>query len=62
MTDIEFIDICKNEVVKYANDHLDKTDGRCINSDDVYAVWLTKVLQNNKFYYQVHCLMVCITD
>ncbi|WP_179129863.1 DUF6275 family protein [Ligilactobacillus salivarius] len=48
MTDIEFIDICKNEVVKYANDHLDKTDGRCINSDDVYAVWLTKVLQNNK--------------
>lgn len=48
MTDIEFIDIWKNEVVKYANDHLDKTDGRYINSDDVYAVWLTKFLQNNK--------------
>lgn len=48
MTDIEFIDIWKNEVVKYANDHLDETDGRYINSDDVYAGWLTKVLQNNK--------------
>ncbi|MFD3388625.1 hypothetical protein [Ligilactobacillus salivarius] len=32
----KFIDIYKNEVVKYANDHLDKTDGRYINSDDVY--------------------------
>ena len=44
----KFIDICKNEVVKYANDHLDKTDGKQISSDDVYIVWLTKVLQNNK--------------
>lgn len=40
----KFIDICKNEVVKYTNDHLDKQ----ISSDDVYVVWLTKALQNNK--------------
>ena len=38
------IEICKNEVVKYTNDHLDKQ----ISSDDVYVVWLTKALQNNK--------------
>ena len=44
----KFIDICKNEVVKYTNDHLDKTDGKQISSDDVYVVWLTKVLQSNK--------------
>ncbi|MFY4503547.1 DUF6275 family protein [Ligilactobacillus ruminis] len=44
----KFIDICKNEVVKYTNDHLDKTDGKQISSDDVYVVWLTKVLRNNK--------------
>ena len=48
MTDIKFIELCKNEVVKYTNDHLDKTDGKQISSDDVYIVWLTKVLQNNK--------------
>lgn len=40
----KFIEICKNEVVKYTNDHLDKR----ISSDDVYVVWLTKALQNNK--------------
>ena len=40
----KFIDVCKNEVVKYTNDHLDKQ----ISSDDVYVVWLTKTLQNNK--------------
>ena len=40
----KFIEICKNEVVKYTNDHLDKQ----ISSDDVYVVWLTKALQNNK--------------
>ena len=44
----KFIDICKREVAKYANDHLDKTDDKQISSDDVYIVWLTKVLQNNK--------------
>lgn len=40
----KFIEICKNSVVKYTNDHLDKQ----ISSDDVYVVWLTKALQNNK--------------
>ena len=27
----KFIDICKNEVVKYTNDNLDKTDGKQIS-------------------------------
>ena len=40
----KFIEICKNEVVKYTNSHLDKK----ISSDDVYVVWLAKALQNNK--------------
>lgn len=40
----KFIEICKNEVVKYTNSHLDKK----ISSDNVYVVWLTKALQNNK--------------
>ena len=31
MTDIKFIELCKNEVVKYTNDHLDKTDGKQIS-------------------------------
>lgn len=40
----KFMDMCKNEVVNYTNSHLDKQ----ISSDDVYVVWLTKALQNNK--------------
>ncbi|GAB3801607.1 DUF6275 family protein [Virgibacillus kimchii] len=43
-----FIDRCKEIVVDYANEHLDKSDNVNINPDDVFVVWSTKVLQNNK--------------
>ena len=44
----KFLEICKKEVAKYANDHLDKTDNKQITEDDVYVVWTCKTLQNNK--------------
>lgn len=44
----KFIELCKNEVVKYANEHLDKTDNKQITVDDVFVVWSCKTLQNNK--------------
>ena len=44
----KFIELCKNEVVKYANEHLDKTDNKQITTDDVFIVWSCKTLQNNK--------------
>lgn len=44
----KFIELCKNEVVKYANEHLDKTDNKQITTDDVFVVWSCKTLQNNK--------------
>ena len=44
----KFIEMCKKEVAKYANDHLDKTDNKQITEDDVYVVWVCKTLQNNK--------------
>ena len=44
----KFLEICKKEVAKYANDHLDKTDNKQITEDDVYVVWICKTLQNNK--------------
>ncbi|MCF3942204.1 DUF6275 family protein [Oceanobacillus alkalisoli] len=44
----KFIDKCKEIVVKYTNEHLDKSDKVNINPDDVFVVWSTKVLQNNK--------------
>lgn len=43
-----FIDLCKSEVAKYVNEHLDKTDHKEITINDVYVVWLNKTLQNNK--------------
>lgn len=44
----DFEKIAKAAVVKYANEHLDKTDGVQITEDDVFIVWSCKTLQNNK--------------
>ena len=35
-------------VREYANEHLDVTDGRKIDLDDVFVVWQCKTLQNWK--------------
>ena len=48
MNEKEFSKFCKNQVVNYTNEHLDKSDGKTITEDDVYVVWLCKTLQNNK--------------
>lgn len=44
----KFIEKSKQLVAEYSNQHLDVTDGNKINADEVYVVWSTKVLQNNK--------------
>lgn len=44
----KFIQLCKEEVVKYANEHLEKTDKKEITKGDVFIVWLSKTLQNSK--------------
>lgn len=44
----EFEELCKIVVAKYANSHVDKTDGKVITKDDVFVVWMCKTLQNNK--------------
>ena len=48
MDEKKFVKFCKETVVKYANEHLDKTDGKQITAEDVFVVWLCKALQNNK--------------
>lgn len=48
MNEKEFIELCKNEVVKYTNEFLDKTDYKKITNNDVFVVWCCKTLQNNK--------------
>lgn len=43
----KFKKLCKTLVVKYVNEHL--TDEReYISREQVYIVWLCKILQNNK--------------
>lgn len=44
----KFLELCKKEVVRYTNEHLDKTDKKKIKEDDVFVVWSCKTLQNNK--------------
>ena len=48
MNDKEFMEICKEKVRDYANEHLDKTDNVQITIDNVFVVWQCKTLQNNK--------------
>ena len=44
----KFFKLCKETVVKYFNEHADKSDGKQITEDDVFIVWACKTLQNNK--------------
>lgn len=51
-----FIDKCKQLVKEQGQDHLDKSYGEI--KLDVYVVWITKVLRNNKVLL---FMMACIT-
>lgn len=42
----KFINICKEEVRKYTEEHLDKSD--IMPNFEVFVVWCCKTLQNNK--------------
>ena len=48
MSEKDFLNWCKEEICKYTNDHLDKSDNKQITVDDVFVVWCCKNLQNNK--------------
>lgn len=48
MNEKEFVSLVKRTVANYTNIHLDKSDGKRINEDDVFIVWQCKILQNNK--------------
>ena len=49
MSNNDFVDLAKACVVTYYNNHIDRTDaGKEITEENVYVVWLVKVLQNNK--------------
>jgi len=48
MNEKDFLRLCKAEVTKYVNEHLDKSDGVQITDNDVFMVWCCKTLQNSK--------------
>lgn len=48
MTDIKFIELCKETVQDYFNNRVDKTDNFLISKDQIYMVWMCKALQNWK--------------
>ena len=43
-----FLDKCKDIVAEYANEHLDKCERKEIGTEDIFAVWYCKTLQNAK--------------
>ena len=48
MENQKFEKLAKRIVRDYANAHVDKTDGVQVTEENVFIVWLSKVLQNNK--------------
>ena len=48
MNEKDFGALCKQTVAQYANEHMDKTDGKQITEEDVFIVWMCKTLQNSK--------------
>lgn len=48
MNNDRMLEICKEVVVNYFNEKVDKTDDFKITKDDVYIVWFSKTLQNFK--------------
>lgn len=40
--------ICKNIIIDYFNNRVDKTDNVKIGIKDVYVVWMCKTLKNSK--------------
>ena len=48
MTEVKFFELVKATVRDYTNEHLDKTDGKQITTEDVFVVWYCKTLQNWK--------------
>lgn len=48
MTEKRFFELVKEVVKDYTNEHLDKSDGKQISTEDVYVVWYCKALQNWK--------------
>ena len=48
MNEKEFVALVKKTVAEYTNRHLDKTDGKQITEEDVFIVWMCKILQNSK--------------
>ena len=48
MSNDKFLEICKELVVNYFNEHAEKTDNKSITKEDVFIVWSCKTLQNNK--------------
>lgn len=48
MKNDEMLDLCKETVVNYFNENVDKTDGLKITKDNVFIVWFSKTLQNFK--------------
>ena len=40
--------ICKNIIIDYFNNSVDKTDNKKIGIEDVFVVWMCKTLKNSK--------------
>lgn len=48
MFEQEFSKLARRAVARYVNEHMEEGARPPLTEDDVYIVWMVKVLQNNK--------------
>ena len=48
MSEKDFIKLCKETVINYVNEHIDKTDNKKITEENVFTVWMCKIRQSRK--------------
>ena len=58
MNEKDFVSLCKKTVAQYANEHMDKSDGKQITEDDVFIVWMCKTRIARPWQVPL-CSMVC---
>lgn len=50
MTDVQFVQLCKETVANYVNDHLEKTDNAFISPDNVYIEYFRCSLRTVEYH------------
>lgn len=61
MNEKDFTNRVRQMVADYTNEHLDPTDGKRIQPEDVFIVWQCKTCRTARPWPAPYCRMACTT-